>query len=252
MIPGLYAAANGMLAVEERQSAIANNIANVTTAGFKRHEPVVMGFQEVFLQRAGNPRVLDVRRAPGGGVKVRHTFSDFRNGVLRKTGNPLDIALVGPGFMAVETPQGERYTRDGSLTIMGDGVLATATGHEVQDVLGGAINVQGGSASIDGQGIVRVNDEVRGQIRLVEFAEPQSLEREGTSLFRANETALAGLIDSEATSVVPESLEGANVQLPREIAGMMLAARAYAANQRVIVAMDETLGRVIDRVGAPS
>lgn len=252
MIHGLYAAANGMMAIEERQAAIANNIANASTAGFRRHEPVFIGFRQLFMETGVGPRALDAERAPGGGVKLSQTFTDYRAGLLTKTGNPLDLALVGPGFLTVATESGDRFTRNGRLSISESGSLVTSEGLTVQSIDGLPIDVQGGPIEVDGEGNVRVSGEFRGQLRIVEFDQPNLLEREGASTFRANDEVLATSRAAGATSILSESLEGSNVELPREITGMLLAARAYAANQRVITATDETLNRAIDRIGAPS
>ncbi len=98
MIQGLYAAANGMMAVEDRQAVIANNIANVTTPGFKRQVAVQKGFYQAFFSESRSALRLNLETAPGGGLKITETFSAFANGVVTSTGSALDIALIGPGL----------------------------------------------------------------------------------------------------------------------------------------------------------
>lgn len=252
MIQGLYAAANGMMAVEDRQAVIANNIANATTTGFKRQLAVQKGFYQAFFGEARNAMRLDLEIAPGGGVKTIETFSNFGNGTVRSTGNPLDLALIGPGFIRVETPDGIQFTRSGRLSVGESGNLVTAHGYNVLGADDLPIDVSGGLVKIDGSGIVTVNEELRGQISIVEFEDPHALGRVGYTLYRASQAVMDAAVPAENTTVAVASLEGSNVQLPAEMANMMMALRAYAANQRVIAAIDETVSRLINQVGAPS
>ncbi len=252
MIQGLYAAANGMMALEDRQAVIANNIANATTTGFKRQLAVQKGYYQAFFGKARSTMRLDLEIAPGGGLKTIETFSDFENGIVRSTGNPLDVALIGPGFIRVETPDGVQFTRSGRLSVGETGQLVTAHGYNVLDADDLPIDVSGGLVDIDRMGIVTVNDELRGQIGIVEFEDPHALGRVGYTLYRASQDVMDAAVPAENTTVAVASLEGSNVQLPAEMVNMMMALRAYAANQRVIAAIDETVSRLINQVGAPS
>lgn len=250
MVQGLYAAAAGMISLEDRQSVIANNIANAATSGFKRQHTVDEGFHQVFLGALGSPRFYDLERGPGGGVRTLATATDFAAGPITHTGNPLNLGLIGPGFFVVDTPQGERYTRNGGFTVDADGQLATPDGYKVLGDGGGGIDVNGGVVLIDEHGFVSVDGANAGRLRIVEFADPRVLYHAGNSLFSLAEDAPAG-VEAAETTVVPESLEGSNVRLPVEMAQMMLGMRAYNANQKVIASADETLSRLINEVGSP-
>lgn len=252
MIQGLYAAANGMMAVEDRQAIIANNIANVSTPGFKRQVGVQMGFYEQFFGKMRGASMFNMEKAPGGGVKVMETFTQFADGAVTHTGNPLDIALLGPAFLRVDTPEGERFTRNGHLSIGASGELVTTQGHQVLGDDGGVIDVSGGLVEIDQTGAVTVNGEVRGRLGLVEFEDRNMLTRSGYTLFSASQSALARSNPASNTVVSSGGIETSNVQLPNQMVQMMAALRAYAANQRVLSAIDETASRLIDQVGAPS
>ncbi|HOE65222.1 MAG TPA: flagellar hook-basal body protein [Candidatus Hydrogenedentes bacterium] len=249
MLQGLYAAANGLVSEEARQAVIANNIANVFTAGFKRQEPVQQGFYSVFRDSMSVAR-LNAERSPGGGVKLVETYTDPAEGTVTTTGNNLDIALSGPGYLVVDTPQGERFTRAGKFMIDSDGQLANDAGHKVQGT-GGPIDVRGGAVQFDGTGRVIVDGAPVGTLRLVEFEDPRMLTREGNTLFAASQAAMDRSAPADQTRVAAGSLEMSNVQLPHEMIGMTLGLRAYSANQRVISAFDETLGNLIERVGMP-
>lgn len=252
MIQGLYTAATAMYAVESRQDIIANNVANAGTPGFKRQEPVQFGFAQVFSETLRRPFHFNLDAAPAGGVKIAETFPDFRPGMLRPTDNPLNVALLGPGFFVVETARGERYTRNGDFTIDAEGRLTTQNGEIVQSAGGAPLDVRGGTVVIDREGTIRVNGVPAGKLRMVEFDAPERLEREGDTLYRAPEALLAGRREAAATAAEQSQLEMSNVTVPEEMIKMMMGLRAYEANQRVIASIDSTLGRMIDQVAMPS
>ncbi len=252
MIQGLYAAATGMMALEDRHSVIANNIANSATVGFKRQNPISKGFKEVFLGEMGSAAQLNAERGPGGGLKVLATYTDLQSGGIITTDDPMNVALTGPGFIGVETPDGERFTRNGTFIVDLDGQLATPDGFKIQSSGGGPLDVGEGRVTIDDTGQVSVDGQVAGQIRLVEFAEPRLLEQAGNNLYFASDAVAAQAIDAEDTRVVSGALESSNVQAPVEMAEMLLGLRAYEANQKVITTVDETVGRLINDVGSPA
>jgi flagellar basal-body rod protein FlgG len=252
MIQGLYAAASGMVALEERQSITANNIANASTPGFKRHQPVQLGFYQVFHQTMRHPLVHNLDAAPGGGAKIVESFPQLAGGVLRATDSPLHAAVQGPGFFVVDTPQGERFTRSGDFSIDMEGHLSTPTGFKVQGEGGGPIDVRGGTINIARDGGVTVDGIPAGRIRVVEFGAPERLLRAGDSLYAANEAVRAQMTGAGNSTVEQSRLEMSNVNLPQEMTSMLLGLRAYEANQRVIQTLDGTLGRLIDQVATPS
>lgn len=252
MIQGLYAAANGMMSVEDHQAIIANNISNASTVGFKRQIPIQKGFDIIYRGAVRDLSTFNLEKAPGGGVKAIETFTNYGNGIVQSTGNAFDVAVLGPGFLKVETAGGERFTRNGRLAVGGAGELVTQDGHMVLDAGGGPIDVTGGLPRFDGDGTVTVNGEVRGQVALVEFDDPRALVREGFTLFMADDDTASQSRPATGSSLVGESLEASNVEIPTEMIQMMTALRAYAANQRVIQAIDETSSRLIDQVGSPA
>lgn len=252
MIQGLYTAASGMLAVESKQSAISNNIANASTPGYKRSEPILSGFYSMFSEELRNPFRFDDNSAPGGGVRVGETYPDLSAGVLVETSNPLSMALQGDGFFVVETPNGERYTRSGAFTVNQQGQLSTQEGYPVQGTGGTPIDVRGSNVEVSRDGNVRVDGTVAGQLRLLNFESTRNFKREGSNLFSAPPEALQTATPPTSTFVQGNALENSNVNLPKEISSMMLGLRAYEANQKVVQAIDATMGRLIDQVGFPS
>lgn len=252
MLQGLYAAATGMAAMEGRQNVLANNIANASTPGFRRQEPLQKGFYGLFSDRLRTPARYNSTTAPGGGVSFTGTFSDPSPGPITVTGNPLDAALSGPGFFAVETPEGQRFTRGGQFKLDVAGQLATADGFKVLDAGGTPIDVPQGTVSIASDGNVMVDGLVIGQLGVTEFANPNALTRQGDNLYAASEAVLATAEPADETLVTQKALEMANVNLPQEMVSMILGMRAYGANQKMINAIDETTQRLIEQVGMPS
>lgn len=238
-----------MLAVEDRQAVIANNIANASTPGFKRQFAVQRGYYQDYAPNGRLPERFDLNVAPGGGVKTVETFTNYATGVITNTGGALDVALIGPGFLKVDTANGERYTRSGHFAVGQGGILVTTNGETVLSDSGAPIDVSGGAVSFNAAGEVLVDGISRGKLGLVEFADPHALEREGYTLFRASQTAVDSELPAENTSIAPQSIENSNVALPSEMVSMLTALRAYAANQQVIQAINESAGRFINQVG---
>jgi len=221
------------------------------TPGFRRQRSVDTGFYQLLFDKMRRPFWANRVTGPGGGAQVTETFTDLVGGTITTTGDPLQVALRGPGYLVVDTPAGERLTRNGQLTVDADGQLATDDGFKVQGSGGGGIDVLEGKVQISSDGTVLSDEVPTGRLRIIEVEDPHALTRVGHSLYRAPDEVLEAAVEAVDTDIVPESLELSNVQLPYEMLQMILGVRAYAANQRVIMAIDETASRLIDQVGTP-
>lgn len=244
MLRGLYVAAAGMLAEERRLDVVANNLANADTAGYKRAVAVAESPFALLLRRVGDGPVAAPVGPLGVGAAVTETAAIMTQGGLRPTGQPLDLALVGEGFFAVQTPAGVRYTRDGSFTLDAEGYLTTAAGHRVLGTAG-PIKAAGAEVTVTAEGEVLVDGRSAGRLRLAAFPAGTALAREGDNLFRAP----AGVTEQAARARVRAGyLELANVEPVREMVEMMAVMRAYEAAQRAVRAHDETLGRAVNDI----
>ncbi len=232
MIRGLYSAASGLLAAQDRQDIIAGNLANVETTGFKKQRVLTESFADMFMTRLDQ----DSRRAIGGlnpGVAARYSYTDFQEGPAQYTENPYDFAIAGPGFFVLETPEGPRYSRDGAFTRNEDGFLVNQSGYQVLDR--------------EGEPIFADEFFYAGELAVVEFASPQELTREGDNLYAAPEEAgEPELIERE---VMAGYLEGSNVNPVLEMTRMISAVRLFEAGQSAIRAQDETLEKAVNQVG---
>jgi len=217
------------IALRREMEVVANNIANVNTNGYKADGSV---FEEFLMPgaRAGQFPVADRRVSY---VHDRATWHDFSSGPIQRTGNPLDVAVEGNAFLVVQTPRGERYTRNGSFHLSATGELVTGEGYQVQGD-GGPIQFQttDRDISIGADGTITVRegantktDAQRGKLRLVSFDRIGQLQKEGSSLFSAPDGVTPQA--PQKVRVVQGSLEQSNVRGVLEMARMVDITRTY-------------------------
>jgi flagellar basal-body rod protein FlgF len=238
MVNGLYTSASAMAAQDQTLEAIAGNLANLSTPGYKRDVPA---FEDVLVD------ALDVASAEGSSpAAVTPTTSvDLQDGPVRRTDNSFDLALQGPGFLVVKTADGEAYTRNGALSLASDGTLVTENG---QAVLGqnGPIRIEGDKFTVSARGEVSVDGNVVGKLRLVGIPADQ-MRRIGNSLVvSAGETSDLKWTNTE---VKQGYLEQSNANAVWEMVSLITAMRVFEANQRLIQAQDQTLEQAVSRVG---
>jgi flagellar basal-body rod protein FlgF len=217
---GLYIAASGMLAQQVRQDQIANDLANASTPGYKADRAAQASFEDMLLQ---NSQTGEVVGSMSMGAHVARIVTSLQQGPLQQTGDPLDVALQGDGFLAVSTAAGTRYTRDGQPI--------TATGIRTPDDL-----------SISQGGVVSVRGRTVGTLAVVSLT---GATKEGDTLF----TGAAGARPA-GTTVDQGYLEGSGVEPARAMVDMIVSLRAYESSQRVLHAIDDTLGRATTSVGS--
>jgi flagellar basal body rod protein FlgG len=226
---GIYAAASAMAAAEQRVEAITSNLANVGAVGFKRKGVVVHSFQSA-LNAHMQPQI------------VSHESTDFSQGSLRPTDGTYDLAFEGRGFFAVDTAQGEVYTRNGAFHIDASGVLQTRDGVPVAwDGPRGTLNALSDPATIDSQGNVRQNGIELGRLKLVDFADPSvlTLDRQG------NLRAPAQAPRQAPTGVVRQgALENANTNAIDEMVGLIAAQRSFESSARTLSTIEQVLRRM--------
>jgi flagellar basal-body rod protein FlgF len=212
------------MALQRELDVVANNIANLNTTGFKADGNV---FEQYVMPVAradafsGDDRRLTF-------VRDRATWTDLGQGPLQRTGNPLDIAIEGNAFLAVQTPRGERYTRNGALQINAAGELVTSEGHQVLGDGGPVVfQPQDRHITIGRDGSIAVPEGLRGRLRLVTFVRPHALQKDGASTFAAP----AGMQPEVATTarVVQGAIEGSNVRGVIEMTRMIEVTRSYAS-----------------------
>jgi flagellar basal-body rod protein FlgF len=251
MIKGLYAAASAMVAGMKRQSALAHNIANLETPGFRQImlamddwyvTPVRQDSEQVFPQMDVNHR--EKPGYTGLGTETSPEITDFSQGAIKATDNELDLAINGTGFFRVKTPDGVRYTRDGRFLRDANNQLVTTNGYFVLDANGQVINLPDGSVRIDESGnITSTNGTQVTQISLVAFKDPLTeLTRDGMNTFAA-QGAPTG---STPGSIEQGYLESSNASVETLMTQMIAVSRAYEAAQRVVQMVDGETGTMIN------
>lgn len=216
------------VALERQIDVVANNVANVNTNGFKADQSL---FEEYLMPVAHQDNFVGRDRRLSY-VQDRATFHDFAQGPTQETKNPLDVAIDGKAFLVVQTPGGERYTRDGGLRVNSTGQLVNSGGFPVVGANGPiqmqqtdhdiTISADGTITVVEGSN-TRV-DSVRGKLRLVKFADPQKLLKEGANLYSANGTAPQA---DTAARVQQGFVEKSNVNAVVEMSRMIAVTRAY-------------------------
>jgi flagellar basal-body rod protein FlgF len=254
LVRGLYTAASGALVAESQADVIANNLANVNTSGFKRTLLQVQSAPEMGLYRRqidpGNPRGVASSAfigALGMGAQVMDTPAVFEQGAIAQTGNPLDLAIQGNAFFAIQTPQGVRYTRDGQFSEDPNGRLVTMDGNLVLGT-NGPVQVQpsGGAVQIDSSGQITQGGRLVDTLALVQFNNLGQLRPEGDNRFVA--TPAAGAARAAGSTVHQGFLEKSNANVVRSMVDLITAQRWFEANQKVITTQDQANGWAIETV----
>jgi flagellar basal-body rod protein FlgF len=253
MISGFYAAGGAMCTYADRNDIIANNLANVATAGFKKDSVYIEPFDVLFARvtrPVGDEEGLvqpPLGRLRSGAVTV------YTQGTPKQTGGKFDLRINGDGFFKVRTPAGTRYTRDGSFRLDATGRLVTADGYEVLGDGNAPVTIntaEGSDVVIAGDGTITVNGTQAGRITLADFEKPYPLRKVGQNLF---ETTNEDAVETESTSpIVQGSLEMSNVNVVEEMVALITNYRAYETAQHMTRLQDETVQQAINTVGAVS
>lgn len=218
-----------MAAQQRRLDSISANLANVGTIGFKRG---VTASHEVEVERA---------RGKVRGVTTLAEV-DFGQGNLQRTGRDLDLALYGEGFFAVEGPNGEVYTRDGSFHMTEAGVLVSEEGLPLAwEEFSGAIDPVGMPLVVDESGAVRQGNQNIGRLRVVDFPDKSVLTKDSLGFWTAPRSVLPAASDAR---VHQYSLEDSNANGVEEMVDMIGVQRAFEVVARAFKAIDETYGRL--------
>ncbi len=236
LLKGMEVAARGMLALTRAHEVTANNLANAGTTGYKKDTPVFHSYLDKATttkkNAMQNPRVEDV-------------VTSLEQGPMMQTGNPLDCAVSGEGFFAVQTEEGTKYTRSGSFRLSATGELVTPQGYQVLGQ-GGTINIPAGrQVIIGGDGSVMIDGIETDRIRVVGCGEDGRFVKSGDNLYviengdetQATGTLAAGFLEQSAVNSVAEMI--------RLIESM----RGFESAQKSIRAQDETLDKAVNQVG---
>lgn len=265
---GVYTALSGAMAQSLKLDTIANNLANVNTPGYKRDQQV---FKEYLTANEKPSEVIQAPRVPAsvesfydmqGGdksfVDTAGTYTNFSQGTLRSTANPLDVAIDGKGFFEVATPDGVRFTRVGSFKIDGNGQLVTKDGHPVlkageagAEPASRVIRISGQAPIVitDGGDIYEGENNI-GKLSVVDIPQKDSLSKIGGSLFNFKDNAKPEVVNVESPSLKQGFIEGSNVNVVQEMTDMITTTRVFESTQKAIHAYDSMADKLINVVGS--
>lgn len=268
MVKGLYTAWTGMVNEMNRLDVITNNLANADTNGYKKEGATAESFKTQLAMRIKDTSVPTWRARRLGdvnmGVKIGETYTDYDQGSFKVTDNKYDCAIDGNGFFAISFTDkagntSVKYTRDGAFTISTDGFLRTKDGDYVLNQ-NGAQNADPAANNfiqldpnldftINKAGFIYQNDQLAGQIGLVDFDNYDFLSKYGENMYDLVEGSQ--VIPADA-SIEQGYIEASNVKVVDEMVTMITIARAYESNQKMIQTFDTMLDKAVNQVGRVS
>ncbi len=276
MLRGLYTAALGMLTQQTRTDVIANNLANADTNGYKRDELISSEFKSMLIHRIDDPsdarNIFDLQHidtareyllhdtvAAGGpgspaigrlglGSEVAEIATDRSQGPLEKTGNKLDLAIMGNGYFAISTPNGVRYTRDGNFYRSATGQLVTVNNQAVLNDQGKPIYLppEVANVSIGTDGTITAGGQELGKIALAWFSDRNALLKQGNDLYRPQRGARP---QASTASIQQGYLEKSNTNVARAMVNLIDNYRTYEADSKALTTQDSLLDKAVNDVG---
>jgi len=236
MLNGIFSNFSGKFVNGRRLEIISNNIANVSTPGFKVSRPVFNAFTGE--DESGHEMLQNTY------VSMYDSYVNFAAAPLLETGNNLDFAIEGEGFFVVSTKDGPMYTRNGKFTINQEKKLVTAEGFPVLGK-GGEINIDGKEINVENDGSVFVDKSFVDVIKIVDFEDKKYIRNYGKNLFINTKEGSAEIIPENST-IRQGHHEASNVDIMREMIEMIQTVRAYEAYSKIDQSLDDILGKLIN------
>lgn len=276
MFRGFYTVASGMLSQQRKTEMLTNNMSNANTPGYKADQASMRAFPEMLMERMDSTSIptenklsLPFNQKVGAlntGVYMQETIPSFLQGDLQETGRSLDIALLdvsmpaneetgsmGSVFLAVEGADGNpRYTRNGNLTVNGNGFLTTNSGFYMLDENGERIQLDSDQFTVGEKGQILVDDNVVTTLGVGYSENPNRLVKQGDGLFATEgNVPLPDAYEEADVSFTTKQgfLERSNVDASRTMTDMLSAYRAFEANQKVLQAYDRSMEKAANEIG---
>ncbi len=249
MFKGFYNLTSAMLTQGRNLDVISNNMTNVATAGFKTDRYTFSTFQDVMWKRVGN---MDKKYTDLGNqswiTAPSKLYTDYTQGPIEETGQPLDFAIEGDGFFALENPDGERiYTRNGNFSLDGEGYLWLSGYGRVLDTEGNPIQLVTDHVEADSYGgMFTLNGGFLGRIGVYRFEDNGALEKNDHGFFVSENE---GEVVNNAVKVHQKWIERANIDMVEQMSHMITAQRAYQSAAEVTKIYDEVMKQATTEVG---
>jgi flagellar basal-body rod protein FlgF len=239
---------SGARSQELRLEVLSNNMANISTVGFKEDRvfqiPSTLSSAEADIPFAspGELPLDNIANLPVG------SFTNFDQGQLKETGNALDVGLEGEGFFSVQTPHGIQYTRKGDFVLNSDGTLVTQEGYPVQGKGGREIQISGKEVVVDVRGAIIVDGAEVDTLNVVDFQNKKGLLKNGDSFYSPIDPMDKGF-PAVKTLVRQGAIEGSNVDSIKIMTEMIDVMRGYESYQKIIQSMIEINGKAVNDLG---
>jgi flagellar basal-body rod protein FlgF len=257
---GIWTSVSGAAAREHSVETVANNLANVDTVGFKKDAPVFKEYISTLEREndrapAKTGRLTDQDLKPVNDkdqshVVIQGTYTSFKQGPIRVTQNPLDLALEGPGLLEVNTPNGMRFTRNGALKLSQDGRLVTSEGYAVMaasenpDPASRFINLRDRpNLSITRAGEIYSGEDLVGKLSVKEFPNQQLLKKVGGQFFENKDAEKNVGVLASNTNIHQGMVEGSNVNPIEEMSSLIRAHRLYESDLKTLKTFGEMMGK---------
>lgn len=257
MIRGMYSAASGIITCQTEQDVVSNNLANISTTGYKSQLISTKSFDQVYISNKDNKNNDRVTIGTmSNGVALNERVTNYDQGTITNTGVKTDFAIQGEGFFVVQRQEGNGtknyYTRDGHFQIDNAGYLVTSSGDRVMTLNGGNLSpLYVGDANISARsdGSISLDGVNAGRLAVVNF--PKDDEGNYSTLKEYTFNLYEGTNPQYMNNsyVVQESLEGSNVRVVEETSNMMSIMRRFESNTTVLKTLDSTLDKAVNRIG---
>ncbi|WP_397449115.1 flagellar basal-body rod protein FlgG [Pseudomonas sp. NA-150] len=258
MLPALYVSKTGLAAQDMSLTTISNNLANVSTTGFKSDRAE---FQDLLYQIKRQPGAQSTQDSElpsglqlGTGVRIVGTQKNFTPGSLQTTDNPLDLAVNGRGFFQIRQPDGTiAYSRDGTFHLDSNGQIVTANGYALEPAI--VVPAQAQTFTVGQDGTVSITlaganatSQIIGNLQTADFINPAGLQAEGSNLFLETASSGAPQVGTPGLNgfgtMQQNTLENSNVSTVEELVNMITTQRAYEMNSKVISTADQMLQNI--------
>lgn len=248
MMRGFYNLTSGMLSQGRRLDVVANNMTNIATAGFKAEHYTDRTFDEVMVTRIGNKIKTPYQTMETYQSHILapdQLYTDYSQGAPEETNLPLDFAIQGEGFFAIDTGDGVAYTRAGSFTLDNEGYLCLSELGRVLDPEGNPIQLPTDKLTADRQGNITTEDgDYLGTLGVYVFEDNQALERTPYGLFLGD-----GAQAADETTILHKWVERSNVDMVKEMVKMISTQRALQSAAQMSKIYDEVIKRVVNDIG---
>ncbi|MDL2237825.1 flagellar hook-basal body protein [Christensenellaceae bacterium OttesenSCG-928-K19] len=253
MLRSFYIAGTGMMTQRSKMDVVINNISNADTVGYKQDQLITRSFPDLLLDRLNDTAIVNQTYVgpQNTGVHVDEIVIDFGTGTIEPTGIETDLAFEGHEnqFFCVLTPDGVQYTRAGNFQVDSEGWLRTQEGYPVLGQGGQPLNVgTNGFVVRSADGAIIVNEQVIGQLQVVEFADVNALRKVGNNNYVPYGGAQPQVVQN--TGILQGFMETSNVDIAKTVSDMMLTQRVYEASQRILQMTDESIGKTVNDIGS--